>query len=72
MLLELTVSQTYLGVPFSTPKRNTDLQKLFIFNATITGVIQEINVFVPLLCKGTEKKVSTVSDRMADTALINK
>ncbi|KAL9028868.1 MAG: hypothetical protein Q9196_002822 [Gyalolechia fulgens] len=41
------------------------------FTTNVIGVIQTINVFVPLLRKGTEKKVLTLSTGMADVDLIN-
>ncbi|KAL8921385.1 MAG: hypothetical protein Q9172_004049 [Xanthocarpia lactea] len=41
------------------------------FTTNVVGVIQTINVFVPLLRKGTEKKVLTISTGMADTDIIN-
>ncbi|KAL8916072.1 MAG: hypothetical protein Q9208_008726 [Pyrenodesmia sp. 3 TL-2023] len=41
------------------------------FTTNVVGVIQTINVFVPLLRKGTEKKVLTLSTGMADADMIN-
>ncbi|KAL8911467.1 MAG: hypothetical protein Q9171_003365 [Xanthocarpia ochracea] len=41
------------------------------FATNVVGVIQTINVFVPLLRKGTEKKVLTISTGMADADIIN-
>lgn len=41
------------------------------FTTNVVGVIQTINVFVPLLRKGTEKKVLTLSTGMADADIIN-
>ncbi|KAL8838503.1 MAG: hypothetical protein Q9176_005055 [Flavoplaca citrina] len=41
------------------------------FTTNVVGVIQTINVFVPLLRKGTEKKVLTLSTGTADADMIN-
>lgn len=41
------------------------------FNTNVIGVIQTINVFVPLIRKGTDKKVLILSTGMADTDMIN-
>ena len=41
------------------------------FRTNVIGVIQTINAFVPLLRKGTAKKVLTLSTGMASTDFIN-
>ncbi|KAK5137911.1 hypothetical protein LTR08_006680 [Meristemomyces frigidus] len=41
------------------------------FRANVVGVAHTINAFLPLLRKGTEKKVITISTGMADLDLIN-
>lgn len=46
-----------------------DLQSSFEVN--VIGVINTVNTFIPLLSKGREKKVFTLSTGMADIDLIN-
>ncbi|KAL8790507.1 MAG: hypothetical protein Q9195_006338 [Heterodermia aff. obscurata] len=41
------------------------------FRTNVIGVVQTVNAFVPLLRKGTAKKVLTLSTGLADTDLIN-
>ena len=41
------------------------------FDVNVIGVINTVNVFVPLLRQGREKKVFTLSTGMADIDLIN-
>ena len=50
-------------------KLTEDLQTSF--NVNVIGVINTVNVFIPLLRKGHEKKVFTVSTGAADIDLIN-
>ena len=46
-----------------------DLQNSF--NVNVIGVVNTVNAFIPLLRKGHEKKVFTVSTGAADIDLIN-
>ena len=41
------------------------------FDVNVIGVINTVNVFIPLLRRGREKKVFTLSTGMADVDLIN-
>ncbi|KAH0846061.1 hypothetical protein AYO21_01274 [Fonsecaea monophora] len=41
------------------------------FNVNVVGVIHVINVFLPLIKKGTQKKVVVISSGMADPDLVN-
>ena len=41
------------------------------FNVNVIGVVNTINAFIPLLRKGREKKVFTLSTGAADIDLIN-
>ena len=41
------------------------------FDTNVIGVIKTINAFIPLLQKGREKKVSTLSTGMADIDIVN-
>lgn len=52
---------------FSTMEK--DLRDSFDIN--VLGVIKTINAFLPLIKKGTVKKVITISSGMADLELIN-
>jgi len=42
------------------------------FRANVVGVANTVNIFLPLIRAGTEKKIITISSGMADTELINR